>query len=176
MAKEKVIYYCQSCGAESSKWMGQCPACKEWNTLVEEVVSSKKGARSVNRQEIKAKVTKLKDIETTKEERIRTKIGELDRVLGGGIVSGSMILVGGDPGIGKSTLLLQVCKHLADDGRKILYVSGEESLQQIKIRAERIGKFTDSLSLLCETNLDIIGEIVKREMPEMVVIDSIQTM
>ena len=176
MAKEKVIYYCQSCGAESSKWMGQCPACKEWNTLVEEVVSSKKGARSVNRQEIKAKVTKLKDIETTKEERIRTKIGELDRVLGGGIVPGSMILVGGDPGIGKSTLLLQVCKHLADDGRKILYVSGEESLQQIKIRAERIGKFTDSLSLLCETNLDIIGEIVKREMPEIVVIDSIQTM
>ncbi|MEI3228726.1 MAG: DNA repair protein RadA [Lachnospiraceae bacterium] len=176
MAKEKVIYYCQSCGAESSKWMGQCPACKEWNTLVEEVVSSKKGARSVNRQEIKAKVTKLKDIETTKEERIRTQIGELDRVLGGGIVSGSMILVGGDPGIGKSTLLLQVCKHLADDGRKILYVSGEESLQQIKIRAERIGKFTDSLSLLCETNLDIIGEIVKREMPEIVVIDSIQTM
>ena len=176
MAKEKVIYYCQSCGAESSKWMGQCPACKEWNTLVEEVVSSKKGARSVNRQEIKAKVTKLKYIETTKEERIRTKIGELDRVLGGGIVSGSMILVGGDPGIGKSTLLLQVCKHLADDGRKILYVSGEESLQQIKIRAERIGKFTDSLSLLCETNLDIIGEIVKREMPEIVVIDSIQTM
>lgn len=168
MAKEKVIYYCQSCGAESSKWMGQCPVCKEWNTLVEEVVSSKKGARSVNRQEIKAKVTKLKDIETTKEERIRTKIGELDRVLGGGIVPGSMILVGGDPGIGKSTLLLQVCKHLADDGRKILYVSGEESLQQIKIRAERIGKFTDSLSLLCETNLDIIGEIVKREMPEIV--------
>ena len=97
MAKEKVIYYCQSCGAESSKWMGQCPACKEWNTLVEEVVSSKKGARSVNRQEIKAKVTKLKDIETTKEERIRTKIGELDRVLGGGIVSGTMILGGGDP-------------------------------------------------------------------------------
>ena len=140
------------------------------------MVSSKKGARSVNRQEIKSKVTKLKDIETTKEERIRTKIGELDRVLGGGIVSGSMILVGGDPGIGKSTLLLQVCKHLADDGRKILYVSGEESLQQIKIRAERIGKFTDSLSLLCETNLDIIGEIVKREMPEIVVIDSIQTM
>ena len=176
MAKEKVIYYCQSCGAESSKWMGQCPVCKEWNTLVEEVVSSKKGARSVNRQEIKAKVTKLKDIETTKEDRIRTKIGELDRVLGGGIVPGSMILVGGDPGIGKSTLLLQVCKHLADDGRKILYVSGEESLQQIKIRAERIGKFTDSLSLLCETNLDIIGEIVKREMPEIVVIDSIQTM
>ncbi len=176
MAKEKVIYYCQSCGAESSKWMGQCPACKEWNTLVEEVVSSKKGARSVNRQEIKAKVTKLKDIETTKEERIRTKIGELDRVLGGGIVPGSMILVGGDPGIGKSTLLLQVCKHLADDERKILYVSGEESLQQIKIRAERIGKFTDSLFLLCETNLDIIGEIVKREMPEIVVIDSIQTM
>ena len=128
MAKKATVFFCQNCGYESAKWLGQCPACKEWNTLVEEVVSSKKGARSVKRQEIKAKVTKLKDIETTKEERIRTKIGELDRVLGGGIVSGSMILVGGDPGIGKSTLLLQVCKHLADDGRKILYVSGEESL------------------------------------------------
>lgn len=176
MAKEKIIYYCQSCGAESSKWMGQCPSCKEWNTLVEEVVSAKKGAKSVTRQEIKAKVTKLKDIETAKEERITTGIAELDRVLGGGIVPGSMILVGGDPGIGKSTLLLQVCKNLADNNRNILYVSGEESLQQIKIRAERIGEFTDSLSLLCETNLDIIGEIVRRDLPQIVVIDSIQTM
>lgn len=176
MAKEKVVYYCQSCGAEYSKWMGQCPSCKEWNTLVEEVVSAKKGSKSITRQEINAKVTKLKDIEIAKEERISTMIAELDRVLGGGIVPGSMILVGGDPGIGKSTLLLQVCKNLADSNRNILYVSGEESLQQIKIRAERIGEFTDSLSLLCETNLDIIGEIVKRDMPEIVVIDSIQTM
>lgn len=176
MAKEKIVYFCQSCGAESSKWMGQCPACKEWNTMVEEVVSAKKGTKSISRQEIKAKVTKLKDIETTQETRITTRIAELDRVLGGGIVSGSMILVGGDPGIGKSTLLLQVCRNLAEDGKSILYVSGEESLQQIKIRAERIGEFTDSLSLLCETNLDVIGEIVRRDMPQIVVIDSIQTM
>ena len=176
MAKEKIVYFCQSCGAESSKWMGQCPACKEWNTLVEEVVSAKKGTKAISRQEMKAKVTKLKDIETTQETRITTGIAELDRVLGGGIVPGSMTLVGGDPGIGKSTLLLQVCRNLAADGRNILYVSGEESLQQIKIRAERIGEFTDSLSLLCETNLDVIGEIVRRDMPQIVVIDSIQTM
>lgn len=175
MPKEKTVFYCQSCGAESSKWMGQCPACKEWNTLVEEVVTSKKGSKP-SHQEIKAKVTKLKDIDTSQEERFTTNIAELDRVLGGGIVPGSMVLVGGDPGIGKSTLLLQVCKNLADCNRNILYVSGEESLQQIKIRAERIGKFTDALSLLCETNLDVIGEIVRRDLPQVVVIDSIQTM
>jgi len=179
MAKEKVIFYCQSCGAESSKWMGQCPACKEWNTFVEEVVSAKKGVRSgvKNANQAKqAKVTKLRDIETADNARISTQIAELDRVLGGGIVPGSMTLVGGDPGIGKSTLLLQVCRNLANSGKKILYVSGEESLQQIKIRAERIGEFEDTLLLLCETNLDLIGEIVKRELPQIVVIDSIQTM
>lgn len=176
MAKEKIIFYCQSCGAESSKWMGQCPSCKEWNTLVEETVSAKKGAHKVSRQEMKAKVTKLKDIETADKERMSTHIIELDRVLGGGIVPGSMILVGGDPGIGKSTLVLQVCRNLSESGKNILYVSGEESLQQIKIRAERIGEFKDTLSLLCETNLDIIGEIVRRDLPQIVVIDSIQTM
>ena len=176
MAKDKIIFYCQSCGAESTKWMGQCPSCKEWNTLVEEIVSSKKSAHKVSRQEIKAKVTKLKDIETADKERMTTHIAELDRVLGGGVVPGSMILVGGDPGIGKSTLLLQVCRNLSESGKNILYVSGEESLQQIKIRAERIGEFGDTLSLLCETNLDVIGEIVRRDLPQIVVIDSIQTM
>ncbi len=175
MAKDKIIF-CQSCGAESTKWMGQCPSCKEWNTLVEEIVSSKKSAHKVSRQEIKAKVTKLKDIETADKERMTTHIAELDRVLGGGVVPGSMILVGGDPGIGKSTLLLQVCRNLSESGKNILYVSGEESLQQIKIRAERIGEFGDTLSLLCETNLDVIGEIVRRDLPQIVVIDSIQTM
>lgn len=176
MAKEKTVYYCQSCGTESSKWMGQCPSCGEWNTFVEEVVSAKKTAKTISRREITAKVTKLKDIKTAGEERIKTGIAELDRVLGGGIVQGSMILVGGDPGIGKSTLLLQVCRNLAECSREILYVSGEESLQQIKIRAERIGTFRDSLSLLCETNLEIIDEIVRRDRPQIVVIDSIQTM
>lgn len=176
MAKEKIVYYCQSCGTESSKWMGQCPSCGEWNTFVEEAVSTKKTTKSISRREITAKVTKLKDIKTAGEERIATGIEELDRVLGGGIVPGSMILVGGDPGIGKSTLLLQVCRNLAENNRDILYVSGEESLQQIKIRAERIGTFRDSLSLLCETNLEIIDEIVRRDRPQIVVIDSIQTM
>lgn len=176
MAKEKIVFYCQSCGTESSKWMGQCPSCKEWNTFVEEVVSAKKGSKSPLRQEMRARVTKLKDIEFSEEERIKTGINELDRVLGGGIVQGSVMLVGGDPGIGKSTLLLQVCRNLAAQNRSILYVSGEESLQQIKLRAERIGEFGDSLSLLCETNLDLISEIVKKDLPQIVVIDSIQTM
>ena len=176
MAKEKIVFYCQSCGLESSKWMGQCPSCKEWNTFVEEVVSAKKGSKSPLRQEMRARVTKLKDIEFSEEERIKTGINELDRVLGGGIVQGSVMLVGGDPGIGKSTLLLQVCRNLAAQNRSILYVSGEESLQQIKLRAERIGEFGDSLSLLCETNLDLISEIVKKDLPQIVVIDSIQTM
>ena len=176
MAKDKIIFYCQSCGAESTKWMGQFPSFKVLNTFVEEIVSSKKSAHKVSRQEIKAKVTKLKDIETADKERMTTHIAELDRVLGGGVVPGSMILVGGDPGIGKSTLLLQVCRNLSESGKNILYVSGEESLQQIKIRAERIGDFGDTLSLLCETNLDVIGEIVRRDLPQIVVIDSIQTM
>ena len=176
MAKEKVIFYCQSCGTESSKWMGQCPSCKEWNTFVEEAVTVKKGRQASLRQEVKAKVTKLNEIEFSGEERVTTGIAELDRALGGGIVRGSMILVGGDPGIGKSTLLLQVCKNLADQKQNILYVSGEESLQQIKLRAERIGKFGDTVSLLCETNLDVISEIVRRDPPYAMVIDSIQTM
>lgn len=176
MAKAKVVYYCQSCGAESAKWMGQCPSCKEWNTFVEEAAPAKHSTKSVSRSERRAKVTKLKEIEAAEEDRITTGIAELDRVLGGGIVPGSMILVGGDPGIGKSTLLLQVCRNLAEDNRQILYISGEESLQQIKIRAERIGEFGDSLSLLCETNLDIIDDIVQKDLPQVVVIDSIQTM
>lgn len=176
MAKEKIVFYCQSCGAESSKWMGQCPSCKEWNTFVEEAVTVKKGGKSVFRPEVGAKAAKLKEIETTEDERIATGIAELDRVLGGGIVQGSVILVGGDPGIGKSTLLLQVCRNLAAQNRNILYVSGEESLKQIKLRAERIGEFEDFLSLLCETNLDIVNEIVKKDLPQVVVIDSIQTM
>lgn len=175
MAKAKIVYFCQSCGMESPKWMGQCPSCREWNTFVEETVSTAKSARHTIK-EGKAGAVKLKDIETAKEERFTTGIAELDRVLGGGIVPGSMVLVGGDPGIGKSTLLLQVCRHLAEGSRNILYVSGEESLQQIKLRAERIGEFGDSLSLLCETNLERIGEVVRRDMPQAVVIDSIQTM
>ena len=179
MAKGKAsVFFCQCCGYESAKWMGQCPGCKEWNSFVEEVVD-KKNLKSGGKQTsvlADAKILPLSAIETAQEKRISTKMKELDRVLGGGIVQGSLVLVGGDPGIGKSTLLLQVCKNLAEQGKQVLYISGEESLQQIKIRAERIGKFEDNLRLLCETNLDIIRGIIDREKPEIVVIDSIQTM
>ena len=179
MAKGKTsIFFCQSCGYESSKWMGQCPGCKEWNTFVEEVVD-KKNAGTLAKQKAttsEAKVLHLSQIEMTYDKRVSTDMKELDRVLGGGIVQGSMVLVGGDPGIGKSTLLLQVCRNLSEHNIKVLYISGEESLQQIKIRAERIGNFGDSLKLLCETNLDTIKAVIDREKPQIVVIDSIQTM
>lgn len=182
MAKGKTTaFFCNECGIEVPKWTGQCPSCKAWNTIVEETVhplnnglgkSVKIGLGSGNGN----KPMSLSQVSMKEEERISTHLKELDRVLGGGIVPGSLTLVGGDPGIGKSTLLLQVCKYLSDDKRKVLYVSGEESLKQIKIRATRIGKFDDSLMLLCETNLSIISEVIERLMPEVVVIDSIQTM
>ena len=178
MAKGKTtVYFCQECGYESAKWMGQCPACHEWNSFVEETVEKKsaRGSRSADSSR-EAKAVPLSQIEMTQEQRVSTGMKELDRVLGGGIVQGSLVLVGGDPGIGKSTLLLQVCRNLAEHKVKVLYISGEESLQQIKIRAERIGTFGDSLSLLCETNLDTIRRVIDREKPEIVVIDSIQTM
>ena len=169
------IFYCKECGYESAKWLGQCPGCREWNTFVEEAVMKKGSShKSISTGELKP--SKLSEISLESEERTKTELDELDRVLGGGIVSGSLVLVGGDPGIGKSTLLLQVCKNLSEKGKNVLYVSGEESLKQIKIRANRIGNMGDSLSLLCETNLDIIEEIIRKYKPEIVVIDSIQTM
>lgn len=179
MAKAKMttVFFCQNCGHESSKWMGQCPSCHEWNTFVEEKISAKSSgttSAAMSRRE-ENKPSKLSEIELKDDERLSTHINELDRVLGGGIVPGSLILVGGDPGIGKSTLLLQVCRNVADDNRKVLYISGEESLKQIKIRANRIGKFGESLLLLCETNLGIIEETIRRIEPEITIIDSIQT-
>lgn len=178
MAKAKTnIYFCQNCGFESAKWMGQCPSCREWNTFVEEVVDRRSPvSQSVQKTLQDVKPLPLSKISSADEERTGTSIKELDRVLGGGIVKGSLVLVGGDPGIGKSTLLLQVCKNLSQKQVSVLYISGEESLQQIKIRAERIGDFTDSLELLCETNLDIIKEVIARKKPSVVVVDSIQTM
>ena len=174
MAKMKsaTVYFCQNCGYESSKWMGQCPGCREWNTLVEEVVTKSSGVRAVHM----VQPTSLNDISMEEEDKLLTHMSELDRVLGGGIVPGQLTLVGGDPGIGKSTILLQMCQNLAADGRKILYISGEESLKQIKIRAMRIGEFTDQLKLLCETDLDTVEAVIKQEKPDIVVIDSIQTM
>lgn len=175
MAKgKKSIFFCQNCGHEENKWLGQCPMCKEWNTFVEEAVSVSKS--STVKQAREANVVTLKSVETDCEECISTKMEELDRVLGGGIVQGSLVLVGGDPGIGKSTLLLQVCQRLCEDKKQVLYISGEESLKQIKLRANRMGEFTDDLFLLCETNLEIIRNVIEKRIPEFVVIDSIQTM
>ena len=178
MAKAKTsAFFCQNCGYESAKWMGQCPGCKEWNTFVEELVDRKALSGSGKRKPASAaKPVPLSSVVASNEERVSTNMKELDRVLGGGIVRGSLVLVGGDPGIGKSTLLLQVCRNLSAQGQSVLYVSGEESLQQIKIRAERIGTFTDNLQLLCETNLDLIREVIERQKPQIVVIDSVQTM
>lgn len=159
--------------------MGQCPGCRAWNTFVEETVPAKKASGSGLKAQAdrrSAEPVPLKSIRLSEDERILTKIAELDRVLGGGIVPGSLVLVGGDPGIGKSTLLLQVCRNLALGGAKVLYISGEESLRQIKLRADRIGSFNENLELLCETNLEVIREVLNRRKPDMVVIDSIQTM
>lgn len=169
------IFFCKECGYESSKWLGQCPGCREWNSFVEES-AVKKGNNMVRANKNAAEPSRLSSVSLDMEDRSKTGMEELDRVLGGGIVRGSLILVGGDPGIGKSTLLLQVCRNLSESGKKVLYVSGEESLKQIKIRAMRIGKFSDEFSMLCETNLEIIEETLKKYMPDVVVIDSIQTM
>jgi DNA repair protein RadA/Sms len=178
--KIKTVFFCQSCGYESSKWMGQCPGCKEWNTFVEETVKPAAKAvanksASVVSGEYTAPVS-LSQIVMKDEDRADTHIGELNRVLGGGLVRGSLILVGGDPGIGKSTLLLQVAGNLSGDKKDILYISGEESLRQIKLRANRIGDFSDSLKFMCETNLSNVEEAITRTKPEVVIIDSIQTM
>ena len=175
MAKAKTIYFCQECGHESSKWMGQCPGCRQWNTFAEETVERPKHASS-ERPGSSARPVPLSEIEMKQEERFTSGFPELDRVLGGGIVPASIVLVGGDPGIGKSTLLLQVCKNLSIQNVPVLYISGEESLYQIKLRAQRIGSFTDSLSLLCETNLEVIDAVLRRAKPRVVIIDSIQTM
>lgn len=175
MAKGKrSVFFCQNCGHEENKWLGQCPMCKEWNTFVEEAVSVSKGSTVKFTKEVE--IVALKDIETNNEDRILTRIKELDRVLGGGIVPGSLVLVGGDPGIGKSTLLLQVCQKLCEEKKQVLYISGEESLKQIKLRANRMGEFKEELYLLCETNLEVIRTVIEKRRPDVVVIDSIQTM
>ena len=179
MAKAKATaFFCKECGYESSKWMGQCPACRQWNTMVEEPVAPKINPASQSSVRIKgqARPALLSEISIEEQDRMGTGFDELDRVLGSGIVSGSLMLVGGDPGIGKSTLLLQVCRNLAAAGKQVLYISGEESLKQIKLRANRIGPVTGDLRFLCETSLDTIREVITERKPDVVVIDSIQTM
>jgi DNA repair protein RadA/Sms len=174
MAKAKQMYFCQECGYETVKWQGQCPGCKSWNTFVEEKLVV--GAGKPSGKTEAAAPTSILEVDTTEDARIGTGMKELDRVLGGGIVKGSLILVGGDPGIGKSTILLQVCRNLTETGHKVLYASGEESLQQIKLRAQRLGGFTKDMLLLSETNLEAIAGAIAKVMPEVLVIDSIQTM
>ena len=174
MAKTKQVFFCQECGYESSKWMGQCPGCKAWNTFVEERKVT--GAGKHTAKAVATAPASILEITTGEETRIGTGMKELDRVLGGGIVTGSLVLIGGDPGIGKSTILLQVCRNLTETGHKVLYVSGEESMQQIKMRAERLGEFRQDMYLYCETDLNGIENAIERVTPEVVVIDSIQTM
>ena len=174
MAKSsKTVFFCKECGYESAKWLGQCPGCREVGTFVEEPVGPKKNI--IKRSFSDSKPVAINQVTANDEERISTGFSELDRVLGGGVVPGGLILVGGDPGIGKSTLLLQVCRNMSNNGRKILYISGEESLKQIKLRANRIGEFSDNLELLAETSLDIIEAVIMEAKPDAVVIDSIQT-
>lgn len=184
MAKERQVFFCRECGFETAKWTGQCPGCHAWNTMVESPKAVKKGNKihvHISEKSIPSKIT---EVATGSEDRYATGIGELDRVLGGGIVKGSLTLVGGDPGIGKSTLLLQMCRNLAETGNKVLYVSGEESLKQIKMRADRIGEFSDRLMLLSETCLDNVEAIISEAscivdgevfIPSIIIIDSIQT-
>lgn len=172
MAKTKTAYFCNNCGYESAKWLGQCPSCREWNTFVEERVSVSKGKSE--RGLVKSnRPVPLSEIEVTDEMRIKMPSSELNRVLGGGLVAGSLTLIGGEPGIGKSTLLLQ--NILSIRGRKILYVSGEESASQLRLRADRLGKVADNTFILCETSLDAIFTQIENVKPDMVVVDSIQT-
>ena len=178
MAKaKKSIFFCQNCGHEESKWLGQCPSCKEWNTFVEEILNTgiTKGVTVASKTVREAQVVPLSKVSADDDTRMEVGIKELDRVLGGGIVPGSLVLVGGDPGIGKSTLLLQVCQRVAME-KRVLYISGEESSTQIKIRANRMGRFTEQVLLFCETNLSEIQMVIEKEHPDLVVIDSIQTM
>ena len=181
MAKARnTAFFCKECGYESAKWLGQCPVCKEWNTFVEEPAAQAKKAPAGQVSAAGAGKTAvpvhISEISLDEQDRTPTGFGELDRVLGSGIVKGSLVLVGGDPGIGKSTLLLQVCRNLAAAGKRVLYISGEDSLKQIKMRANRIGEISGDLLFLCETNLDTIHGAIERTKPDIVIIDSIQTM
>ncbi|MEE1076304.1 MAG: DNA repair protein RadA [Acutalibacteraceae bacterium] len=178
--KVKSVYICSECGWESSKWVGKCQGCNQWNTMQEEIKSTAKvSSASYTGAAVKLSSSStpisMRDIDTENEERYKTGSKELDRVLGGGIVKGSLVLLGGDPGIGKSTILLQICNNLGNK-LKILYVSGEESKRQIKLRADRLGVDCDNLYVITETDIEIVNQIIQNEKPDLVMIDSIQTM
>lgn len=175
MAKVKTKYVCQSCGYETAKWLGKCPECTKWNTFVEEIdqKSTKKEVFIIDKSS--SKPVSINSIESKEEERFTTDINELDRVLGGGIVKGSLVLVGGDPGIGKSTLLIQVSSNVANLGKTVLYITGEESESQIKMRAKRLGINSENLYIFAENNLSIIESYLESVNPELIILDSIQT-
>ena len=177
--KTKSVYVCSECGYEAPKWLGQCPECKAWNTLTEEVRIPASQSASSKLSSVGGtnnfEMLRLHEIRSDKEVRYKTGMSELDRVLGGGIVNGSLVLLSGDPGIGKSTILLQICQHLGED-KSILYVSGEESYTQIKLRADRLGVTTENLFILCETDVMQVGEFITQKKPDIVIVDSIQTM
>ena len=172
MAKAKTIFVCNSCGYESAKWLGKCPGCNSWNSFFEEKITTAISGK--NKEKKSVSPIKLKDVENKKTARTSTGIGELDRVLGGGLVDGSLVLLGGEPGIGKSTLILQICNNIKTDG-KILYVSGEESAEQIKIRADRLNVNNENLMFLAQTDIDLIQEAIDSLNPSLVIIDSVQT-
>ena len=178
MAKPKTVYFCQNCGAQHSKWQGQCNSCKQWNTLVEEVISKPKDSGwdsnyKESTKSLQPKISKIDDVDFEVEDRIITNDDEFNRVLGGGIVKGSLVLLGGEPGIGKSTLLLQLCLNLSV---KSLYISGEESSRQIKMRAQRINQSNDNCYILADTSSQRIFNQIKKLEPKLVIIDSIQTL
>ena len=173
MAKIKSAWFCSECGAESPKWQGKCPSCGAWNTMVEEKISAKSSKNAAGVRRAKSKIQKVTEIELNEEPRIKMPSNELNRVLGGGLVAGSLVLIGGEPGIGKSTLVLQ--NILSIRSKKILYVSGEESAQQLKMRADRIGRMSDNVLIACETSLENIFEHIDEVSPELLIVDSIQT-
>lgn len=180
MSKNKIKFICQECGYESPRWMGKCPGCGQWNKMAEEIEKSTRGRRgaftnTANGPALATKPTPITTIEMVDEARIKTSLNEFNRVLGGGVVKGSLILIGGDPGIGKSTLLLQVSSQLAEKSHSVLYISGEESLRQTKLRADRLGVSSDNLFVYAETNLEEISRTIDNTNPAFVVIDSIQT-
>lgn len=173
-SKNKTIYVCNECGYEASKWYGSCPGCGEWNSMVEELQVQKKDVQKRG-EKYSSKAMKINEISTDNEFRYKTGLNELDRVLGGGLVKGSLVLLSGDPGIGKSTLLLQICQNLGNK-YQILYVSGEESAKQLKIRALRLGVNSENLLIMCETDVELISSYIQTNKPNIVIIDSIQTM
>ena len=175
MAKLKTKFVCQKCGYVTARWVGKCPECESWNTFVEEIQDTavSKKSKNIERKAGSANISMLSGINETKEVRVATGIDELDRVLGGGVVNGSIVLIGGDPGIGKSTLMLQISSKLS--GKKFLYVSGEESAIQIKMRAERLGNIPENFYVLSETNLELIEAVIIQKEPDFIIVDSIQT-